>query len=153
MSYVTLRSELYALAVMTTAPCELHHHHVPRPDHCEQHHVIPVDIQQAVTPGPGADLHPGHDFSGRGQLWDDRIEIICPTGHRNVHAIWVRAMRWIEATVDVAQDEALADRALHVARNRLRAEEVACVKRGMMRLLAAGADLRALAAAGHVGQA
>ena len=62
-----------------TTPCEAHRLHRPRAMTIELHHVIPQAWQNMV-------LHSE-------VLFDKRTVALCPTGHRNVHALLVTMMK------------------------------------------------------------
>lgn len=74
--------------------CGLVGQHRPAPLTIEQHHLIPVAWQQQ-TWQPATPPYPGVDPDGRGSLWDARTMPLCPTHHRNVHALIVTLMRQV----------------------------------------------------------
>lgn len=68
--------------------CVAHRLHAPVNMTVEAHHVVPQAWQYAWQPAlmgfPGRGDH--------GMLWDARTVELCPTGHRNVHALIVALM-------------------------------------------------------------
>lgn len=80
------------MSATTTSPCALHPTHSPTNLTVELHHVVPQAWQHVWQPAL-AKL----DTNG---LWDPRTVAICPTGHRNVHALIVRLMKMAASTQD-----------------------------------------------------
>jgi hypothetical protein len=70
--------------------CALHKEHKPMNLTVEQHHILPQAWQRFWVP-------PGATISGKALLWDPRTVTLCPTGHRNVHALIVRVMKQVAA--------------------------------------------------------
>jgi hypothetical protein len=86
-----LGAPMVTTAAASAHACELHVAHDPAPMTSEWHHVLPVAWQLYWKPR-GPEPHPGEDPNGRGHLWDSRGVWLCPTGHKNVHWVLVRAM-------------------------------------------------------------
>jgi len=119
--------------------CSAHRWHYPRPLTSEAHHVIPVAWQLFWQP-PKAPF-PGRDPNGRGLLWDARTVTLCPTGHRNVHALIVQMMRATKS-----DDPAVAYKAVNPKGADGRTAYLA-----LIRFAEVGGKLTALAGAGLMG--
>lgn len=126
--------------------CALHKRHWPSHLTTEFHHVVPVAWQlmwQPALPWP----FPGRDPDGRGQLWDDRGLLICPTGHRNVHA-------WIVLLMHAArsEDPAQAIELVRSERAAARGIEFETATMALTRWKEGGGELQALVHAGEWGE-
>lgn len=88
--------------------CAVHRSHAPRNLTIEVHHIVPVGWQHIAAWQPAMPPFPGPDTEGRGELWDDRTIVLCPTGHRNVHTLIVALMHGEKprksAELPIAQD-------------------------------------------------
>lgn len=62
---------------LRSGTCEHHRYHWPRHRTIEGHHIVPQAWQNFA----------------RGKVFDQRLAMLCPTGHRNVHAHIVELMR------------------------------------------------------------
>ena len=82
-------------------PCQMHKVHSPKNLTVEWRHILPVSWQLS-TILTGAPPFPGRDPEGRGMLWDERGVWLCPTGHRNVHLLFVQMMSEIERSKGTA---------------------------------------------------
>lgn len=69
----------------STLPCVAHTFHRPRPAYTELHHVVPQSWQAFWRP---------HWATSR--LWVPETTPLCPTGHRNIHVLIVRAMKAVQ---------------------------------------------------------
>lgn len=155
-------------SLTTFAPCSLHRAHAPKPNYCEEHHVIPRAWQASWRPGDSPELlRPEVDslalLSGETKPWDPRTVAICRTGHGNVHFWLVRFMReWyeIDKTTGVGANP-VAQLTAAVVRVRRRAheqgfpfgrKETETARLGMERWLNAGGSLRALCNRGLFGE-
>ena len=130
--------------------CSLIGRHSPAPLTTEAHHVIPVAWQLFWQPATAP--FPGKDPDGRGMLWDSRTVDLCPTHHRNVHALIVVMMRQVAAAsedaVPVAPFPGLTGRTV-----RSHGRELEIARTGLQRVLDVGGSLLALTGAGEWGEA
>jgi hypothetical protein len=129
---------------MTAVACDAHRVHHPRALTVELHHVIPQAWQHFWTPSADAARR-----LSAGGLWDPRTVPLCPTGHRNIHALIMKMMRAAAST-----PTALAPtprEARHLAR--ARGAEADIAELALQRWVDAGGDLRALTSAGLWGEA
>lgn len=126
-------------------PCSLHKTHEPRNLTVEEHHVIPRAWQRFYAPSL-TPVYAGH-YDGE-PLWDARTVPICPTGHRNTHALIVRTMRQVATTE--SEDIGAAAKAAGVA---VHTPTGATALLALERFTAAGGKLLELTAAGELGEA
>jgi hypothetical protein len=127
--------------------CSLHTSHSPVNLTIEDHHVIPRAWQRFFAPAPDPSnaelLYPGH-YGGE-TLWDARTVPICPTGHRNVHAIIVATMKRI------AREE--EEWPLAIYRAARSGKQRDCAQLALERFVAAGGNLFHLTEFGEWGEA
>lgn len=120
----------------TTAACQAHESHRPRPHVNEFHHVVPRAWQAFWQP-PNAR-----------PLWAPHTVPLCPSGHRNVHW-WLVRMMGVVINNDITE---AAQEARRGVRGGPTSEQVIAVD-GMRAFHEAGGDLQALKAAGLLGYA
>ena len=127
---------------MDRMTCSITTRHTPSPLTVEAHHLVPVAWQLFWKPQTAP--FPGVDADGRGTLWDDRTVPVCPTHHRNVHALIVQIMRAVKQdTIPTLPSKA----------TRAHKAEYQIAQEGLQHLLDAGGSLVSLAAAGEWGEA
>lgn len=129
----------------TTAACEVHVYHDPRPTYRELHHVVPRAWQAfwrpATPPFPGT-------YDGE-HLWDDRTIAVCRTGHGNIH-FWLTAMTHSWQEGDDVSD--LARRVRSSRGGRLGARDFLLAVEGLQRFVDAGGSIEDLVSARLWGQ-
>jgi hypothetical protein len=93
--------------------CALRHQHTPQPRYLERHHVIPRAWQHFFVP-PEHDISPPAHPPDRNGVWYPVTELLCRTGHGNVHYWIERAMK---AYVSVPTGPDHSERAMRAARD------------------------------------
>lgn len=134
---------------MSGLACEAHRYHWPQPISTERHHVIPRAWQAYFHPESGGARTTASQArmlaaTGAVALWDPRVTVLCPTGHRNVHRMIVRLMK-----TDTGEDFRRARDM--VFGSRLSAEEGIALET-LIRFQAAGGSLDVMRIAGLFGE-